>query len=75
MRIDDLDGRMRAFEAALDPCVPPSVWMVARLDGRNFTRLSKETHPFEAPFDRQFHDYITPASKEVTYEPDAPASE
>ena len=49
MRIDDLDGRMRAFEAALDPCVLPGVWMVARLDGRNFTRLTKETHPFEAP--------------------------
>ena len=40
MRIDDLDDRMRGFEAALDPCVLPGVWMVARLDGRNFTRLT-----------------------------------
>ncbi len=58
MRIDDLDGRMRAFEAALDPCVLPGVYMVARLDGRNFTRLTKALHPFEAPFDRRFHDYM-----------------
>lgn len=58
MRIDDLDGRMRAFETALDPCVLPGVWMVARLDGRNFTRLTKEVHPFEAPFDPRFHDYM-----------------
>jgi tRNA(His) guanylyltransferase len=58
MRIDDLDGRMRAYETALDPCVLPGVWMVARLDGRSFTRLTKETHPFEAPFDRRFHDYM-----------------
>jgi tRNA(His) guanylyltransferase len=35
MRIDDLDDRMRGFESALDPCVLPGVYMVARLDGRN----------------------------------------
>jgi tRNA(His) guanylyltransferase len=56
MRIDDLDGRMRSFEAFLDPTVMPGVFLVARLDGRNFTRLTKELHPFEAPFDRRFHD-------------------
>jgi tRNA(His) 5'-end guanylyltransferase len=65
MRIDDLDGRMRAFEAALDPCVLPGVWMVARLDGRNFTRLTKETHPFEAPFDRRFHDYMIQTAEQL----------
>jgi tRNA(His) guanylyltransferase len=58
MRLDDLDDRMRAFETALDPCVLPGVSMVARLDGRNFTRLTKEVHPFEAPFDRRFHDHM-----------------
>ena len=58
MRIDDLDDRMRAFETALDPCVLPGVFMVARLDGRNFTRLTKEVHPFETPFDRRFHDLM-----------------
>jgi tRNA(His) 5'-end guanylyltransferase len=58
MRIDDLEGRVRAFETALDPCVLPGIFMVARLDGRNFTRLTKETHPFEAPFDRTFHGYM-----------------
>ncbi len=58
MRTDELEGRIRAFEAAMDPCVLPGVWMVARLDGRNFTRLTKEVHPFEAPFDRRFHEYM-----------------
>ena len=58
MKIDDLDGRMRAFESALDPTVLPGVFMVARLDGRNFTRLTKELHPFETPFDRRFHDFM-----------------
>lgn len=58
MRTDELEGRMRAFETALDPCVLPGVWIVARLDGRGFTRLTKEVHPFEAPFDRRFHDHM-----------------
>lgn len=56
MKIDELDGRMRVFESVLDHTVLPGVFMVARLDGRNFTRLTKELHPFEAPFDRRFHD-------------------
>ncbi|ODU01731.1 MAG: guanylyltransferase [Planctomycetes bacterium SCN 63-9] len=58
MTIDELDRRMRAFESVLDPIVMPGVFMVARLDGRNFTRLTKELHPFEAPFDRRFHEYM-----------------
>jgi tRNA(His) guanylyltransferase len=56
MKIDDLDSRMRMFESAHDPCVLPGVYMVARLDGRNFTRLTKETLPLEAPFDVRFRD-------------------
>src|SRR5947209_5892135 len=39
----------------LTACVPPGIYIVARLDGRNFTRLTKEIHPFEAPFDFRFH--------------------
>jgi tRNA(His) 5'-end guanylyltransferase len=58
MRSDDLENRMRAFETALDPSLLPGVSMVARLDGRNFTRLTKEVHPFEVPFDRRFHDIM-----------------
>lgn len=32
--------------------------MVARIDGRNFTRLTKETHEFNAPFDERFRDIM-----------------
>jgi len=32
--------------------------MVARLDGRGFTRLTKEVHRFEAPFDARFRDHM-----------------
>ena len=32
--------------------------MVARLDGRSFTHLTKEVHQFEAPFDARFRDLM-----------------
>ena len=38
MKFDDLDERMRIFETAHDHRVLPGVFMVARLDGRGFTR-------------------------------------
>ena len=58
MKFDDLDAKMRVFETASDVCVLPGVYMVARIDGRNFTRLTKEVHPFEAPFDVRFRDFM-----------------
>jgi tRNA(His) guanylyltransferase len=58
MKFDELDGRMRVYETAHDLCVLPGLHMVARLDGRGFTRLTKEVHPFEAPFDERFRDLM-----------------
>ena len=58
MKFDELNDRMRVFETAHDLCVLPGLYMVARLDGRSFTRLTKEVHPFEAPFDARFHDLM-----------------
>lgn len=58
MKFDDLDQRMRVFETAHDLCVVPGLWMVARIDGRSFTRLTKDVHKFEAPFDVRFRDHM-----------------
>ena len=58
MKFDELDERMRVFETAHDLCVLPGLHMVARLDGRSFTRLTKEVHSFEAPFDARFRDLM-----------------
>ncbi|MBN1427937.1 MAG: guanylyltransferase [Anaerolineae bacterium] len=58
MDFDDLDRRMRVFETADDYCVLPGIFIVARIDGRNFTRLTKETHSFEVPFDERMRDYM-----------------
>ncbi len=58
MKFDDLDQKMRVFETAHDLCVLPGLYMVARLDGRGFTHLTKEVHRFEAPFDARFRDLM-----------------
>lgn len=58
MKFDELERRMRVFETAHDLCVLPGLYMVARLDGRNFTRLTKELHAFEAPHDERFRNYM-----------------
>ena len=58
MKFDELDARMRVYETANDRCVVPGMHVVARIDGRNFTRLTKERHAFEAPFDERFRDLM-----------------
>jgi tRNA(His) 5'-end guanylyltransferase len=58
MTFDELDEKMRVFETAADYCVVPGIFMVARLDGRSFTRLTKEVCQFEAPFDERFRDIM-----------------
>ena len=50
----DLGERLRAFESASDPVALPDTWLLVRLDGRGFTRLTKERHDFERPFDLRF---------------------
>jgi tRNA(His) guanylyltransferase len=56
MKFEMLDKKMRSFEENLDQFVLPEVYIVARLDGRGFTRLTKELLPLERPFDETFRD-------------------
>lgn len=65
MKFDDLDAKMRVFETANDICVLPQIYMVARIDGRSFTRLTKEVHKFKAPFDEKFRDYMVETVKHL----------
>jgi tRNA(His) 5'-end guanylyltransferase len=58
MKFDELDRKMRVFETAADYCVLPQMFMVARLDGRSFTRLTKEVCQFEVPFDERFRNMM-----------------
>lgn len=65
MKFDELAAKMRRFETAADFCVLPGLYMAARLDGRNFTRLTKEVHSFEAPFDERFRDYMVATTEHL----------
>ena len=59
MKFDDLDAKMRQYEKAFDQRFPEHGFIVARLDGRNFTRLTKEDWPgLEAPFDKGFNEVM-----------------
>ena len=65
MKVEDFDSRMRRFEAAHDLAVLPGVFIVARLDGRGFTRLTKEVYKLEAPFDAAFRDHMVATVKHL----------
>ncbi len=65
MTFDELDQRLRVFETINDHCVLPGVFIVARIDGRSFTRLTKATHRFDAPFDERFRDLMITTTKHL----------
>ena len=65
MNFDELDKKMRIYEQSLDQVLLPEMYMVARLDGRGFTRLTKEICKFEAPFDERFRDMMIQTTEAV----------
>lgn len=65
MKFDELDKKLRIYETAHDFCVPPNIYMVARIDGRGFTKLTKETHSFKRPFDEKFRDLMIETVKHL----------
>lgn len=75
MKFDDLDAKMRVYEQSLDQIIPPENYLIARLDGRSFTRLTKDGCRFETPFDERFNKMMvetvkmvmTDAGMEITY--------
>lgn len=58
MKFDEFDKKMRKFEESLDQVIPTDCFMVARLDGKGFTKLTKEELDLEKPFDIRFRQAI-----------------
>ena len=58
MDFDTLDRRMRGFEQSLDRTMLQGVYIVARLDGHGFTRLTKKEWDLERPFDIRFRNIM-----------------
>ena len=65
MKFDDLDKKMRIYETSADLCVLPGMYMVARLDGRSFTRLTKGELNFDVPFDEGFRDLMVATTESL----------
>jgi tRNA(His) guanylyltransferase len=65
VKFDELDAKMRVYETAHDHCALPEMLLVARLDGRGFTRLTREVHKFEAPFDQRFRDMMVATTEHL----------
>ena len=65
MKFDDLDQMMRVYETAHDRCVLPGTYIVARIDGRSFTKLTKEKCDFERPFDIRFRDAMIETTRHL----------
>lgn len=65
MKLDELGETLRIYETAGDRVVLPGLFMVARLDGRGFTRLTKEVCEFEKPFDVRFRDVMVETTKQL----------
>lgn len=65
MDFDLFDKKMRVFEESLDQTIVPETYMVARIDGRSFTKLTKVKCDFEAPFDVRFRDMMVETLKHL----------
>lgn len=63
MRFEELNAKMRIYEQSLDQIITPGNYIVARLDGRNFTHLTKEVCKFEVPFDTHFNKMMVETVK------------
>jgi tRNA(His) 5'-end guanylyltransferase len=60
MKFNELDAKMRIYETNTDQHVLPGMHIIVRLDGRGFTRLTKELL-----FDLRFHSSMKKTVKHV----------
>jgi tRNA(His) guanylyltransferase len=67
MNSDKFEARMRALESYHSIKVPSNTWLVIRVDGRSFSKLT-ETMKFEKPFDSAFSGYMINVAKALVEE-------
>ena len=65
MDFDTLDKQMRRFEQSLDRNMLEGIYLVARLDGHGFTRLTKKEWNLERPFDIKFRDAMIATTRHL----------
>lgn len=65
MKFEDFDKKMRVYEESIDQFIVPGMYIIARLDGRGFTKLTHKICQFEAPFDVRFRDLMVSTTKHI----------
>ena len=65
MDLDLLDKQMRRFEQSLDRTMLESIYLVDRLDGHGFTRLTKKEWDLEKPFDIKFRNAMVETTRHL----------
>ena len=65
MDFNTLDKQMRRFEQSMDRTMLEGIYMVARLDGHGFTRLTEKEWDLEKPFDIRFRDAMIETTKHL----------
>ena len=65
MDFNTLDKQMRRFEQSLDRTMLEGIYVVARLDGHGFTRLTKKDWNLEKPFDIRFRNAMIETTKHL----------
>jgi len=62
----DFEKRMRKGEVYRPLRMPPGIWSIVRVDGRNFSRLTDGK--YEKPFDLKFHGHMVAAARALMEE-------
>lgn len=62
--MNKLDKRMRDVESKYDRQASPGNFLVARVDGRGFSRLTEEM-AYEKPFDDRFREIMTGTARHL----------
>lgn len=62
MKFDDFDKLMRRYEESIDQYILYDMYLVARLDGRAFTKMTKRLN-FDKPFDEEFRNLMIETTK------------
>lgn len=66
MKNGDFERQMRALESFHSLRVPPGAWLIIRVDGRSFSRLTATQ--FAKHFDDRFHSYMVQTAEALLRE-------
>jgi tRNA(His) 5'-end guanylyltransferase len=65
MKFEEIEAVMRKNESLSEQYILPENFIIVRLDGRGFTRLTKEKLSLEKPFDLKFSQAMIDTTKHL----------